>query len=212
MDKTNDIFLPYDFTKHPAAKTKLAKSLIADCSTNPEKLLDTYSFAPDFQALVANNPRRHAALCAYSNSNPCSYSDILQRQARQDRQAEILWYDNHPEVPPSLSHCFLTIGESTLLHDKVLRKASCTKDIYTIRTEHAHAMRRSWLAQFHLDDSFHNSDTIIAPPTPSVYHSTSDNQSTVSTSSNFSSIDCEDNQGITEEQATFRRLLIRTQP
>ena len=79
MDKTSDIFLPYDFTKHPAARTELAQSLIEECANNPEKLLDTYSFAPDFQALVANNPRRHAALCAYSNGNPCSYSDILQR-------------------------------------------------------------------------------------------------------------------------------------
>ena len=127
MDKTNDIFLPYDFTKHAAARTELAKSLIEDCSTNPEKLLDTYYFAPDFNALVANNPRRHAALCAYSNGNPCSYADILQRQARQ---AEILWYDNHPEVLPSFSHCFPTIGESKLLHDKVLKEASFTKDMH----------------------------------------------------------------------------------
>ena len=51
MDKTNDIFLPYDFTKHPAARTELAKSLIEDCATNP-KLLDTYSFAPDFNARI----------------------------------------------------------------------------------------------------------------------------------------------------------------
>ena len=70
-------------------------------------------------------------------------------------------------------------------------------------------MRNAWLTQFHLDDSTHNSDTTIAPPTPSVHHSSSDHQSTVGTSSNFSSIDSEDNQGLTEEQATFRRLLIR---
>ena len=95
------------------------------------------------------------------------------------------------------------------MHDKVLREASFTKDIYATRTEHAHAMRNAWLTQFHLDDSTHNSDTTIAPPTPSVHHSFSDHQSTVGTSSHFSSIDSEDNQGLTEEQATFRRLLIR---
>ena len=142
MDNTSDIFLPYDFTKHPVATTELAKSVIEESANSPERLIDTYSFAPDFQALVANNPRRHAALCAHSNGNPCSYSDILQRQARQ---AEIIWYDNHPEVSPSFSHCFLTIGESKLLHDKVLREASFTKDIYATRTEHAHAMRNAWL-------------------------------------------------------------------
>ena len=69
-------------------------------------------------------------------------------------------------------------------------------------------MRNNWLTQLYLDDSSHNSDMTIAPPTPSVYHSTSDYQSTVCTSSNFSSIDSEDNQGLTEEQAIFRRLLI----
>ena len=79
MDKT------YDFTKHPAVTSNHINSVLEDSATNPEKLLDTYSFAPDFQALVANNPEKlldtysfapdfqalvannprcHAALCA----------------------------------------------------------------------------------------------------------------------------------------------------
>ena len=163
MDKTNILYLPHDLTKHPVATSEQAKYLIEDSITNPEKLLETYSFALDFNALVANNPRRHAALCAYSNNCPCSYSDALQKQTRH---AEVLWYDNHPEVPPSFSHCFLTIGESDLLHDRVLRESSLTyKDIYIVRTEHAHAMKNSWPAKFHSDDSTRDSDTTIAPQT-----------------------------------------------
>ena len=128
MDQTNTLYLPYDITKTPAATSEPAKSIIEDTITNPEKLLNTYSFVPDFDVLVASDPTRHEATYRYSANVPCTYSEALHKQSRQ---AEILWYDNHPEVPPSFSHCFLTIGESEPLHDKVLREAHLPIEIYT---------------------------------------------------------------------------------
>ena len=207
MDKTNTLYLPYDLTKLPAATTELAKSIIEDTITNPEKLLDTYPFAPDFDALVASDPIRHEAIYSYSANAPCTYSEVLHKQSRQ---AEILWYDNHPEVPPSFSHCFLTIGEFELLHDRVLRESTLTnREIYVIRTEHAYAMRESWPTQPDSDNSSRNSDTTVAPYTTSAKQHAREQQSLECTSSTFSSIDSEDNKGFTDEQAAFRRLLIR---
>ena len=68
-----------------------------------KQLRNTPSFAPDFAALVACNPTCHQALCRYSERKPCSYKQALQTQARQ---SEILWYNNHPEVPPSSHTAF----------------------------------------------------------------------------------------------------------
>ena len=80
MDKTNTLYLPYDLTKTPVATSELAESIIEDTITNPEKLLDTYSFAPDFDALVASNPIRHEAIYRYSANAPCTYSEALHKQ------------------------------------------------------------------------------------------------------------------------------------
>ena len=75
-------------------------------------------------------------------NNHYTYSEALHKLSRQ---AEILWYNNHPEVPPSFCHCFLTIGECEPLDNKVLRDSKLSsKGIYTVRTEHAHAMRDAW--------------------------------------------------------------------
>ena len=109
------------------------------------QLRNTPSFAPNFVALIASIPICHTVLCRYSSRKPCTYSHALHLLAHQ---AEILWYNNNPEVPPSFSHCYLAINEITGLSNNVLGEAGDSlTDIDTVHTRHAHAMREAWFTK-----------------------------------------------------------------
>ena len=120
MDLTGTMYLHKDISVTACAHMPSTTERINTFPNDHTQLLNTPSLAPDFAALVACNPTCHQALCCYSDRRPCTYTEALHTLARQ---SEILWYSSHPEVPPSFSHCFLAIGESTKLMDIVLREA-----------------------------------------------------------------------------------------
>ena len=144
MDLTGNTYLHKDISVTACAQQPHNTQHVNTFPLDHTKLLETPSFAPDFVALVASNPTNHQALCCYSTRRPFSYSEALHILARQ---AEILWYNNHPEVPPSFSHCFRSISESPTLKSKVMRDATpYSGGIYDVQTNHAYALRNAWFS------------------------------------------------------------------
>ena len=140
IDLTGIMYLHKDITSTICAQMPTTTERIETLPRDHSQLRNTPSFALDFVALVASIPICYIALCHYSSRKPCTYSDALHSRARQ---AEILWYNNNPEDPPSFSHCYLAINEITSLSNNFLRKAGDTlTDIDTVHTRHAQAMSK----------------------------------------------------------------------